>query len=183
MSLMKFADTKERDAVLGPLYANEAKANIPIFGSGSKEAKAALNSTIKQFLQSDVNPVVDLLSKTIQTPGGLGVAAGSISEDLEKLQMEASSENGQVQRVRPDVPKITSSREKHDASHYTMRGKPEEPKTDKLDHVMLQRALDGYLFNCKLNQTLIKDDPWLRNVWEWMEGKSSPMELEVLADI
>jgi len=40
-----------------------------------------------------------------------------------------------------------------------------------LDHVMLLRAKEKYLFDCQLNQRVISDDPWLRDIWAWIGGE------------
>lgn len=175
---MKFQDPNERDVVLGPLYATEAKADIPIFGPekfASKNTKQLLNSIIKQALQSENNPVVNLLAitklKMGQVPGNISQSGGSLIEDLEKLRLEAQ---GGGEKVKPTASKkIFSSRELHDEAHYTTPGISTSAKsnTESVDRVMLQRAIDGYLFNCKVNKAIINDDKWLQDVWEWIESK------------
>ena len=176
---MEFSDPHEREVVLGPLYATEAKTEIPIYGAKkftSTNTKLFLNSTVKQALQSDTNPVVNLLSSTKpkmgQVPANLSQSDGSVNTALEKVQLEALPEKEQDEEVvLTTSKKISSSRELHDELHYTTRGTPEESRTDLLDHVMLQRAIDGYLFNCKQNKAIVSDDEWLRDVWVWIEGQ------------
>ena len=96
---MKFSDPHERDVVLGPLYATEAKTKIPVYGPEkftSTNAKLFLNSTVKQALQSDANPVVNLLASTKPKMGqGLTQSDGSVNRALEKVQFEALPERGQ----------------------------------------------------------------------------------------
>jgi hypothetical protein len=173
---MKFSDPNERDAALGPLHATEAKDNIPIFGAEkftSKNTKLLVNSTVKQALQSNTNPVVNLLASTKSEmghpPGKSSQTDASLSDDLHKLQLEV--EKGRDEKANSLTSKIiSSSRELHDKSHYTTRAKSETSKTELLDHAMLQRAIDGYLFNCKLNKAIADDDEWLQDVWEWIAG-------------
>jgi hypothetical protein len=178
MTLMKFLDPSERDIVLGPLYATEAKTDIPIFGPEkftSRNIKQLLNSTVKQALQSETNPVVNLLattkSKMSQVAGKTSQPDSSLSGDLERLQLEAQERDEKVKSRTSR--KISSSRELHDEAHYTRRSisTSAESKKELLDHVMLQRAIDGYLFNCNLNNAIVNDDVWLQEVWEWIEGK------------
>jgi len=71
--------------------------------------------------------------------------------------------------------KFYSSRELHDQSHYPTRGLSTEinSKGELIDNIMLRRALDGYLFNCKKNWELVAGDQWLKEVWEWISGKFS----------
>jgi hypothetical protein len=183
MTLMKFLDPSERDVILGPLYATEAKDEIPVFGPDnfkSKNARLLLNSKVKLALQSDTNPVANLLVST--QPEIISQSAGPPSKDLEKLHLRKDDEE---EIVLTTAKKIPSSRELHDESHYTSRGvsASSESKKDMLDHVMLQRAMDGYLFNCKLNRTIVNDDEWLQNVWEWIEGESHVPCIDICADV
>lgn len=178
-SLIKFSDPSERDEVLGPLYATEAKDGIPIFGAekfASKNTKLFLNSTVKQALQSDTDPIVDLLastnSKMDQTPHKASQVGISLHGDFQKVQLEARQAKGRDLKADSSASKtISSSRELHDKSHYSTRGTSKEARTELLDHVMLQRAIDGYLFNCKLNKAVAIDDEWLQDVWVWIEGQ------------
>ena len=174
---MNFSDPSERDKVFGPLYATAAKAQIPIFGPEkftSKNAQQLLDSTLKQDLQSEENPVVNLLPtkklKMGQRPSDISQFGGSLSEDLEKLKVESQ---GLKDTESTTSKKLSSHRELHDQAHYTVRldATSTESKEELLNHAMLQRAIDGYLFDCKMNKAIVKDDLWLRDVWEWIEGR------------
>ena len=177
-SLIRFLDPSERDEVLGPLYATEAKDGMPIFGAEkftSKNTKLFLNSVVKQALQSDTDPIVNLFasasSKMNQTPHKASQVDVSPNEDAQKVQLEARQDKGRDLRADSSTSKTISSRELHDKSHYSTRGASEEARTELLDHVMLRRAIEGYLFNCKLNKAIAMDDLWLRDVWVWIEGQ------------
>lgn len=66
-----------------------------------------------------------------------------------------------------------TSQELHESlltSTLARQGFPSEAQA-VLDHVMLLRAKERYLFNCALNQEIVSDDPWLRDVWGWVGGK------------
>ncbi|OAA58564.1 WD40 repeat-like-containing domain protein [Niveomyces insectorum RCEF 264] len=66
--------------------------------------------------------------------------------------------------------RLRTSREMHESLLTSMldrQGFPSEAQA-VLDHVMLLRAKEGYLFNCKLNREIVSDDPWLRDVWGWV---------------
>jgi hypothetical protein len=177
---MKFSDPAEREKVIGPLYATAVKAEVPIFGPDkftSKKIQQALNSTIKQDLESEDNPVVNSLatkkSRMSQTSGRIIQCGEPLAEDLNKLEL-ATQENGKECESR-NLEKVMSSRERHDEAHYTtcLGTRTNVSKVDLLDHVMLQRAIDGYLFNCKANKAIVKDDQWLHDIWEWIEGKEA----------
>lgn len=40
-----------------------------------------------------------------------------------------------------------------------------------IDHVMLWRAKEMYLFDCERNRKIVADDPWLRDTWAWIAGE------------
>ncbi|KAI8172468.1 putative WD repeat-containing protein [Colletotrichum sp. SAR 10_75] len=59
-----------------------------------------------------------------------------------------------------------------------------------LDHVMLLRAKEKYLFDCNVNRAVVADDPWLRYMWDWIADaedaaqdggmKLSPLDLSYM---
>jgi hypothetical protein len=177
MTLMDFADPSEREKVLGPLFATAAKADVPIFGPNkfaSASIKNVLNAAIKKSLHSDLDPIVDLLAST-------DLAIEPFKDEMTQLRKSSKVAKGKmvdskISSIESDAPnKVYSSRELHDRSHYsTFRGfSTSTPGSELPSHVMLNRAEDGYLFDCKKNQLMVANDNWLRDVWGWIEGKSS----------
>ncbi|KAG0651851.1 SEH-associated 4 [Hyphodiscus hymeniophilus] len=161
LNLMKFSDPSERDKVLGPLYASAAKAQIPIFGPDkftSVATQQLLSSTVQQDLQSVDNPVINLLTrnkpKMGQEPSSISRSEESLSEGFDNLKLETRS----VETEPTTSKKILSHQEQHDKAHYTvcLDSTLTKSKGELLDHVMLQRANDGYLFNCEVNKSVIK---------------------------
>ena len=174
---MKFSDPNERDRVLGPLYATVAKAQIPIFGPDkftSKDVQKLLEVTLKGDLLSEYNPVVNLLStetlKMDQKTSSISVSGGSLGEYIDNLKPNLQGDEKAEPRTSN---KIYSHQELHDQAHYTTQIDPTLTESNEklLDRVMLQRAMRGYLFNCNINQDIVKDDVWLQDVWEWIEGR------------
>lgn len=51
-----------------------------------------------------------------------------------------------------------------------------------LDHIMLARAKESYLFDCRRNRTVISDDHWLKGVWGWIEGVLAPFTVNLCID-
>jgi hypothetical protein len=39
--------------------------------------------------------------------------------------------------------------------------------------IMRRRAAQGYQFNCVKNKAIVEEDPWLFDLWSWMEGVST----------
>jgi hypothetical protein len=68
--------------------------------------------------------------------------------------------------------KILSSRERHEKSHYLLLKSfiPADTAYAMLNALMLQRCRDRYLFNCGKNREILANDPWLQDVWLWIEG-------------
>jgi hypothetical protein len=179
--LMNFADPSEREKVLGPLFATAAKADVPIFGPNkfaSASIKTVLNAAIKNSLHSEADPVVDLLASA-------DPALEPFKEEISQLHISSKVAKGKMvdskmSSIGPDPPnKVYSSRELHDRSHYsTFRASPTSNRGSELpSHVMLNRTEDGYLFDCKKNQLIVANDNWLRDVWEWIEGRPSVVGL------
>lgn len=67
---------------------------------------------------------------------------------------------------------IPSSRERHEELLSRILNDPESKVMlpDRVNSLMLARIKQGYLFNCLKNISILEDDPWLQDVWTWMEG-------------
>ncbi|CZR54450.1 uncharacterized protein PAC_04334 [Phialocephala subalpina] len=180
LTLLNISDLKEREKMLGPLYATAAKADVPVFGAvgyKSLATKEALNTAIINALESRNDPVVDLLAPrdSANQPLEDSVPTVEAMEDsFSQLRIDKGVDKkaAQTQESAPDskASKVHTSRELHDKSHYKTIGCiPADKAThDNLDHVMLQRAVDGYLFDCRTNKAVVDNDPWLQDVWEWI---------------
>jgi hypothetical protein len=184
---MKFSDLNEREAVLGPLYATEAKANIPIFGPGkftSKAGNQSFLSIMKKRFDSGTDPIVNaMVSNDPDLARRLSGNLNPLSSGIEKMNLEAQS------KTQPGVSstiadKIHSSRERHDKSHYTsgILATLEKAKNELLENVMLKRAVDGYLFDCQQNRVIVSDDKWLQDAWGWIQGKTALVSVFVITD-
>ncbi len=68
--------------------------------------------------------------------------------------------------------KILCSRERHEKSHYVLLKGFISAGTAYavLNALMLQRCRKHYLFDCEKNREILADDPWLQDVWLWIEG-------------
>ena len=181
MTLMKFEDASEKENVLGPLFATAVKSEVPIFGPDrfqSSKIKARLDTAIKKSLQSSEDPIVDLLASV-----DLEVSQAFCNTGISQSQLEGKgSKIGGSEKTSAElIPsnKVYTSREMHDRSHYsTLSLVPStKSRSELLGNVMLRRAMDGYLFDCKVNKTVVADDQWLQELWEWIKGKS-PCHME-----
>jgi WD repeat-containing protein mio len=156
---VNFEDASERVKVRGPLFAVAVKLNVSVFGPEkfqSPRSQTILDAAIKKSLRSSENPIMDLLS----------------SLDLELSQSHLLSDAGRSTSQLSTSNQVYTSREVHDQLHYSALGlvPSRKPRSELLDHIMLRRALDGYLFDCKTNKRLATDDQWLQDIWEWIQG-------------
>ncbi|TAQ91242.1 hypothetical protein B7494_g458 [Chlorociboria aeruginascens] len=176
-TLMSFGDPMERAKVLGPLYATQAKAEIPVFGNlklTSPKTASLIAASVQEALQTNTNPLVDLHSKKASNMGDLSsnsiVGEKKLGDILSQVNLDNELEEANGKGKASGSKKTLSSRELHDRSHYSVAGlsPSTESKPDSPDHVMLKRAVDGYLFDCKLNKEIVSSDPWLQTVWDWI---------------
>lgn len=176
---MSFKDPNERDELLGPLFASEAKADAPIFGPERftlKSTRVKLDAAIRELLQSKHDPVINLLGPTegYTGPELSSSKTSTSSNNLEQLRLDHKSSKT-VAKKKDSIAssKVLSSIELHDKSHYTsIRLEPSaHPKSDILDQIMLQRATQGYLLDSAQNQAIVSDDAWLQDVWRWIKGR------------
>ncbi|KAH6682042.1 hypothetical protein B0J14DRAFT_577770 [Halenospora varia] len=173
--LMKFADPKERESMLAPLYATAAKANVPVFGPqgfNSDDTQKKLAVAVKQAIHSDEDPVVNLLA--LQEMGKGLQDSDSLGNDMSNLNLkgkgkEDAAESGEASNK---LPKFQSSRELHDMAHYSVQKPPPtlHRTSETLESEMLRRAKAGYLFDCMRNKEIVESDPWLQDVWEYISS-------------
>jgi WD repeat-containing protein mio len=159
---MTFEDASEGVKIRGPLFAAATKLNVAVFGPAkfhSPRSQTLLNAAIKKSLRSSENPIVDLAS----------------SIDLELSQSHFLSNASISTSQLSTSTQVYTNREVHDQLHYSTLGltRSKKPRSGLLDHIMLRRALDGYLFDCKINKRIATDDQWLQDTWEWIQGESS----------
>ena len=169
---MHFKDAKEREAVLGPLFATEAKSAIPVFGPDrikSEHSQLEVKAFIKEALKSSEHSVMNMLEPSKLSSGPSILAVSSMGAQPEQL-----TKGGNVSPDHAVPASMYSSRELHDISHFSsisLRGSTKS-LSEKPENVLLRRAQSGYLFDCKHNKSILSDDIWLQDVWDWIDGKS-----------
>lgn len=182
---MEFSDPSEREKVLGPLYATAIKDELAVFGSNglmSKKTAAAIDDEVKKALTLGTDPMVDVLTPQDASASRAASDASAIESFVDeftqlntepkksKSKLVASVASPELVISKP----VFSSRELYDRSHYSALSHLPSTKSahEQLDHVMLRRATEGYLFDCVANKDVIEEDPWLQDVWEWIAGRS-----------
>jgi hypothetical protein len=137
-----------------PLKYAENQAPIPRGFRSDVSVHKNLDSTL-EWIPSDVlaskpTQSLEMLLKGAERTESAGKAAsGSL---LNKLALG----------------KPLSSRERHQLSHWgSLDG---QPPYAKINDRMIRRCKKGYLFDCEKNRSILSDDPWLQDIWSWIEG-------------
>ena len=167
---MDFKDPIERETVLGPLFATEAKAAIPLFGPdrlASKHTKSIIDAAVKKALEKTADVVIDL------TAPEDNMATETSNGHHERLGIfKNAKENSDGTDAFAAAPSLLSSQELHDKSYYSSSTPASTPsKYNLMVNTMIRRAKDGYLLNATHNKAIVQEDQWLHDVWDWIEGK------------
>ncbi|KAG9244870.1 hypothetical protein BJ878DRAFT_504147 [Calycina marina] len=176
-NLMNFKDPMERERVLGPLFATEAKEAIPLFGPERftpESAKPIVYAAVKKALESTADAVIDLAAAEESTTIRAGTE--TLSEPFDQLNF---SRTDGKEGLRRNISKtsIYSSQEQHDRSHYSANSAvSSRTKNSLIVNTMLRRAKAGYVLNATVNKLIVQDDQWLHDAWEWIEGAGEAAE-------
>ncbi|PTD10678.1 SEH-associated protein 4 [Fusarium culmorum] len=182
--IMQFEPSQAPD-ILGPLLIEEALSDVPLFGSDSASIRADTGAALKAnsmssvviedigatsrplpeafHKASDVAPKIRALRAFVrdefQAPKGIKPRAGDtkiVQSETSELSLASDS--------------LGSCREMHDAlltSLAEAEGLPREAQS-VLDHAMLLRAKEKYLFDAVANRDIVADDPWVKYIWDWV---------------
>ncbi|KAI8957127.1 hypothetical protein F5Y11DRAFT_340799 [Daldinia sp. FL1419] len=188
-SLMRFEGAQHPE-MMGPLNIDQAFKDQPIFGS----SKEPLNAVVQQTLSSPpptVDPICDFEASTEPLPE-LFTSASTTADKLRGLRqyskqtLEAAKQLGDKERQQSVIKDLDRSlselstkgdvlptnRQLHErllTSILDSRGFPKEAQL-VLDHIMLLRSKEKYLFDYAANRDIAADDPWLRELWNWVAG-------------
>ncbi|KAF6842454.1 WD repeat domain-containing protein [Colletotrichum musicola] len=182
--VMEFEPSQCSD-MLGPLFVEQALTDIAIFGPNKVDVQSIVDKTLQsKFSAADLNS--KLVGSVDRSPPSLdksktiaermralrsnlkekaklfeasGVEISALEESTSSLAQLSLSTDGPV-----------SCRHMHE-SLVSLPLKARGLSTESqclLDHVMLLRAKEKYLFDCNINRSVVSDDPWLRFVWDWI---------------
>ena len=187
-------ETAQTTEILYPVAFEETLADIPIFASDANEISGAVqHAQHERTAQLDADDLDK--AKRDKLPAAY-FAATTVAKKLKLLrqyekthirpQSKKGSQSQDVSRTglgpgRVDLADSTASlaslsgrpltsQELHESlltSTLARGGFPLEAQA-VLDHVMLLRAKEQYLFDCSRNKGIVADDPWLCDVWGWV---------------
>jgi len=167
---MKF-ELSQAQEMLAPLLTEQALASIPVFGP-DKPNVAQLTKLVEKAILSNT-PIITLNAGQETGIPDVYQQASSVAEKLAALRLTLDeSSNPQNGRRRADS-ELPSQLERHEELLSKIRNASCFPNEAQavLDHSMLIRAKEGYLFNYAKNQQVVADDPWLQDVWAWVAGE------------
>lgn len=152
---------------------HENRGEIPKF-SDSREAKAVLRPLLDMAAKKDVDfssRRINRVPETISDASSVEFGATLIPAGNARL---TTSSRGQNMSKPKHVPfgSIFSSRDRHEQllTQAWHNHPPNYILPDHINSIMLSRIKQGYLFNCRRNINILDDDPWLQDVWTWIEG-------------
>jgi hypothetical protein len=178
-------EPSQAPSILGPLFTEGLLADVPLFGP----EKVDVGALVKEALQMSAEHkdlVVDAVAEKIAMPLDLEGAV-TVADKLKALRSYSLEHLPRPKsRVRDGSSKKESSKQ-GEAEPLVQRERHERLLTEKmeslglpseghaiLDHIMLLRAKEKYLFSTETNQKVVAEDPWLQDVWGWVAGKSVP---------
>lgn len=184
--------------MVGPLLVKEALSDIPIFGSTPADVDAVVNGILSSqpseyHKTQDAETSNKTLPETYTNATSTAEKLRALRQFAREFQKESkpSGKNGkrnasledmtqEMDDLSIDRPGPPSNRQLHErllSSTQETAGFPKHAHA-LLDHVALLRASDKYLFDFAANRDIASDDPWIRDVWDWITGAEQDAEDE-----
>lgn len=185
---MQFEPSQAPD-ILGPLLIEEALSDMPLFGPESASIRADTEAALKANNMSTV--VIEDVGATTRPLPEAFHKASTVAPKIRALRAFVRDEFQAPKGIKPRAgdtkivqsetsemslasDSLGSCREIHDAllaSLAEAEGLPREAQ-NVLDHAMLLRAKEKYLFDAVANRDIVADDPWVKYIWDWVASKS-----------
>lgn len=178
MDLMRF-EPSQTPAMLGPIMVEKALHEVPIFGPDRKDLSSiveeATNSAASAYVLTDLDadnrPLPEALFKTSTIAEKLRALRAHVKAKPKEESVDAVSQSvADVSLSATDPPTNCELHEELLSTLMAALGLPREAWA-VIDHVMLFRAKEKYLFNPSTNIAVVDDDPWLRYLWGWIRGE------------
>lgn len=187
--MMRFDGPTYRE-MLGSRLIDDALAEISLFG----DSKTKLNPIIHAVLHSQppeqdiINDAMALSQPLPDTLKGLPTTSSKLIElrrfSRDALQPKRAAKDPErrpasIEELSLSLASLNTSggepptnlqlREKLLRTIWSTIGFPKEAQAI-IDHTMLFRAIDKYSFDYTHNREVVSDDPWLRDLWDWVAG-------------
>lgn len=180
-SLIQF-DTARYPEMMGSLLITGAVKEIPLFGD-ERESVSDIASQTLELRPPERDPILDFEANDdlpqsffdANTTAGKILALRKYARDVNQSR---ESTNGGLGKPLSDTEGKTagpvSNRQAHEnlLTMTNTKGFPKEAQV-VLDHVMLLRSKEKYLFDYSTNMNITSDDPWLKYLWLWVARASN----------
>jgi WD repeat-containing protein mio len=183
---MRF-DTTQYSEMMGSLLIDDAVKNISLFGD-RKESIETIASNVLELPPPKEDPDLDLGEKDdlLQSLNDTKTTAEKIlalrkhaqntgqSQELFGRDKYMTTPNDGVDKTPLDATwsgtGLVSNQQAHEdllTTTLNAKGVPRKAQV-VLDHIMLLRAKEKYLFDYAANMNITSDDPWLKDMWLWV---------------
>ncbi|KAL2201364.1 hypothetical protein P885DRAFT_65623 [Corynascus similis CBS 632.67] len=159
----QFMDLEPSEAreTYGPLQAEQALTDVPIFGPQKVNVKALVEGSLTSGTLDHRSLAEEGIHASL-----LFEDASSVADQLKALRLTAKQGKEQPDEM------LLSQLERHERLLTDPRDMANLSGKERfvLDNTMLLRAQEGYRFDFVKNQKIVADDPWLADVWVWVAG-------------
>jgi hypothetical protein len=155
----------QRQSIFGPLLIEQALSGVALFGPQKANIRSLVEQVLTKSSTEERRVVATLANDHLSSSCN---QASSIADKLRALRL--ASKDGQVQSDE----ELSSQLKRHEKLLTDTRDMAGLSPNARfvLDHSMLLRAKEGYRFDFAKNQRIVADDPWLQDVWAWVDGES-----------
>ncbi|KAI6785795.1 SEH-associated protein-like protein [Emericellopsis cladophorae] len=187
MDMMHF-EPSQAPSMMGPLLIEKTLANVPIFGPEEADIEATIEHTLRPGACATVG--ADLVNGIQDKLPDSFCAAETVSGKLRALRAfvrEKFGDDENLANLQPQLGNLNiaksnesgismatgavgSCREFHEALLRTLNHAPGLPREAQsvIDHSMVLRAKERYLFDAAANHHVVNDDPWVKFAWDWI---------------
>ncbi|KAI1821350.1 WD repeat domain-containing protein [Xylaria intraflava] len=185
-SLMRF-DATQHPEMMGSLLLSDFTKDIPLFGDKRKPIETIASQAL-ELPPPEVDLVLDLeASNTLPasfidatTTAGKIIALRKRAGSIGKFQGSSVSDSViSADKIPIDFADkgtgLMSNRQAHEnllTATLNPKGFPKSAQIT-LDHIMLLRSKEKYLFDYSNNMEITSDDPWLKDLWLWVDRASA----------
>lgn len=169
-------------AALVKALERPAKTDVKTEIPGSQVRRAAFTkATFAEALDRQRSIIDDPVSEVFVKKDGPSDEGGPSTLNEKFSAMDLSSRS-RMKAQDSSTTGICSSRKRHELLLAESRIPTSKAEAMLIQNQFIHRALNGYLFDCNKNKSLVKEDPWLRDVWDWISGVLSSIMIFILAN-
>jgi WD repeat-containing protein mio len=168
--------------IFGPLTTETLLSDAPLFGSDGAKVDSLIEQAVATKPSAHDFAAWEEITEVFVPDTSAAKSSASVAEKLEALRIaldelslaERGGTESQTTARNGDEP--PSQWELHEKLLIEANQYPNFSRHAQavMDHAMLLRAKEMYLFNSRKNQQIVADDLWLRDVWAWVAGGLLP---------